>query len=405
MVAKIPATTSRPTTRPRQPQPDGVHDAAMPEPALSDLSLANVLYLQRVIGNQAVQRLRVARQVVPEVEATDTIIEEALTPNEVVRALSYYAMDERYTPDIIAQIQTAVGTSPTGRMTPADVQAVARKQQEVNIGAEPKLKIDGMAGPRTLPSVFQFGLSEDDSVSEYTEQAREMWDNAEGRSEAEIAEAIVNELINPRFAELGMLPLNVLVVEGLGSRGTFRSSDWTMRLGARQFRPDDEFHDVRATTATIYHEARHAEHAFRIAQMLAQKGNTAEQITARTRLNLEVAQQAVAVRDDLTPMQALMAEHWFDSLHGEAGIAARIQNNERLDATFAEREAACELFKQDPSPENRERLSRANDAFDEAIAEHDDIPHEFDPERLEHQVEQQFGPRRSPRPDNPCRDV
>ena len=344
------------------------------------------------------------RQGVADVGASRTTVDAPLSPGQVVRALSYYARRaKQYTPDIIMQIQVAVGTTPTGRMTPVDVQAVAKKQQEVNVDAEPKLKIDGMAGPRTLPSVFKFGLSEEESISEYTEKAKEKWDNRGGKREEEIARNIVNELINERFKELGIPPLNVAITEDLGSRGTFRSSTWTMSLGARQFRPKDKFHDLRATTATIYHEARHAEHDFRIAQMLARKGKDAAQINARTGLELSVAERAVTVKDELTPMQALIAEHWFDSLYGGAGIEARRRISEKLRVRFAARERACEIFKRNPTPRNRERLKRAKYAFGQAVDEHDDLPHEFDPERLENKIKQLFG--ETVRPDDPCRSV
>ena len=366
----------------------------------------NVLYLQQTIGNQAVQRLLIAREPVAEADAPAPAADVTgpLSEGQVVKALSFYALDKRYTPDIIAQIQTEVGTPPTGKMTPVDVQAVAKKQQEVNVGAEPKLKIDGMAGPRTLPSMFKFGLSEDDSVNEYTAAAKEKWDNAEGRSEEEIAKEIVDELINKRFEELEIPALNVAIIEGLGSRGTFRNSNWTIRMDARQFREGDKFHDLKQTTAVIYHEARHAEHDFRIAQMLARKGRDATQINARTRLELSVAEQAVAVKEKLTPMQALIAEHWFDSLYGAEGLEARRKNSEHLDKTFKAREEACEVFKSNPTPENREKLKKAKDAFKEAVAEHDDLPHEFDPERLEHRVEELFGPDEE-KPFDPCRAV
>ncbi|HLV36597.1 MAG TPA: hypothetical protein VKY59_15850, partial [Spirillospora sp.] len=294
-----------PSRRRRQKHDDSLHQIAGSFRAVPDRPHdpypGNVLYLQQVIGNQAVQRLLIARQeaAVAEAEALATAVDGPLSPAQVVKALSYYKRRPNlYTREIIMEIQFAVGSVPTGKMTPLDVQMVAKKQQELNVDAEPKLKIDGMAGPRTLPTVFKFGLSEDDSISQYTEKAKEKWDNKGNKSEEDIAREIVDELINKRFADLKMPPLKVEIQENLGSRGSFRGSDWTMRLDARQFRPG-RFHDLRDTTATIYHEARHAEHDFRIAQMLAQKGHTAEQIEARTALELSVARSAVAVKDDL----------------------------------------------------------------------------------------------------------
>jgi hypothetical protein len=291
-------------------------------------------------------------------------------------------------------------------MTPADVQAVARKQQELNINAEPKLKIDGMAGPRTLPSVFEFGLREDDSISDYAQEARGRWENPGDKSEQDIARELVNDLVNPRIAALGMPILTVDIIDDLGSRGVFRKRTWEIVLDSRQFDPTNQFHDVRATTSTIYHEARHAEQNFRIAQFIARDQNkTAAQIEERIGLRLDVAEAAVATKASMTPMQAVIASHWFDSLYSEAGLAAMQANNDKLDETFRARLAACEAFKADPSPENRANLKRAKDAFSEAADEHDDLPHEFDAERIEHEIEEEFGERLEPRPDDPCRDV
>jgi hypothetical protein len=53
-------------------------------------------------------------------------------------------------------------------MTTEDTQAVARKQAELNIGASPALAVDGMAGPRTLPTVFKIGLAQDVPLAAYT---------------------------------------------------------------------------------------------------------------------------------------------------------------------------------------------------------------------------------------------
>ncbi len=398
MAEKALARKGRFSTRRRRHQPDETrHEVTRsPQGAHQDLrqpNPGNILYLQQTIGNQAVQRLLIARDPVAEAEAPAPAADVSgpLSEGEVVKALSFYAMrPDRYTRDIIMEIQFAVGSVPTGKMTPVDVQMVAKKQEELNVDAEPKLKIDGMAGPRTLPSIFKFGLSEEKSVSSYTEKAKEKWDNPGGKSEAQIAEDIVNELINTRLAELKMPPLNVKVEDDLGSRGSFRGEDWTMRLDSRQFKPG-RFHDLRDTTATIYHEARHAEHDFRIAQMLAQKGRTAKQINERIGLEETVADAAVKAKADLTPIQAVIAQGWFDSLYSEEGINRRIQNNQKLDKAFQEREAACKLFKEDPSDKHSVKLEKAKDKLREAIAEHDDMPHEFDPERLETRVEQLFG--------------
>ena len=356
--------------------------------------------MQQVIGNHAVQRLLITRQEAAAIEAPGTTVPGPLTPAQVQGAIAYYiAQPSRYTREIIMEIQMEIGTTPTGRMSAVDVQAVAKRQQDLNVDAEPKLKIDGKAGPRTLPSIFKFGLSEDDSISDYTKKAREMWDNKNGKSEEEKAKAIVNDLVNKRLENLKIPPVKVEIIS-LGSRGAFDPADWKLKLDPLQFQPG-KFHDLRETTATIYHEARHAEQDFRIGQLLARQGKQAEQITEKTGLNSEVAVKAVAAKDAMTPMQALIAQGWFDSLHGEAGKERKRRNSEELKASFKAREAACDAFKKNPTPGNKTKLEKAKARFSKAIAEHDDMPHEFDPERLEARVEKLFG--KGEEHDDPCR--
>jgi len=344
---------------------------------------SGLLRLQQVAGNRTVQQWLVARQ---QSEAGGP-----LSAAQVHDAIAFYrAQPGRYTREIIGEIQTAVGTSPTGSISAADVQAVAKRQQALNVDAEPKLKIDGKAGPRTLPSIFKFGLSEDASVSDFAAKAKEAFDAKDGRSEEEKAKTLVNDVINTRLVALNIPPVTVEVLDGLGTRGAFDSSEWKFKLDRLQFQPG-RLHDLRDTTGTIYHEARHAEQDFRIGQLLARQGKDAAQITATTGLNADVAKKAVDAKDAITAMQALIAQGWFDSLHGAAGLARRRRNSEELRASFKAREAACDVFKRDSTPANRAKLDKAKASFNSAVAEHDDLPHEFDPERLESKVKTQFG--------------
>jgi len=351
-----------------------------------------LLYLQQVMGNRMVQRLLVARQ-----EGT---AEGSLSDAQVRDAIAFYRnQPARYTRDIIIEIQKAVGTDPTGTIGAVDVQAVAKRQQALNVDAEPKLKIDGKAGPRTLPSIFKFGLSEEASVSDFAKKAKETFEAKDGKSEEEKAKSLVSDLINKRLAALNIPPVAVEVADDLGSRGTFSSGDWKMRLDRLQFQPG-KLHDLRDTTATIYHEARHAEQHFRVGQMLARQGKNAAQITATTGLNEDVAKKAVDTKGDITAMQALIAQGWFDSLHGAASLARRRRNSEELRASFNAREAACDAFKKDPTPQNKAKLEVAKARFGKAVDEHDDFPHEFDAERLESKVATQFGD--PEKHDDPC---
>jgi len=351
-----------------------------------------LLYLQQVIGNRTVQRLLVARQ--------QGAAEGPLSAARVRDAIAYYRnKPDRYTRDIIMEIQKAVGTDPTGSISAVDVQAVAKRQQALNVDAEPKLKIDRKAGPRTLPSIFKFGLSEDASVSDFAKKAKETFEAKDGKSEEEKAKTVVTDLVNKRLAALNIPPVRVDVVNDLGSRGAFNPGDWQLKLDRLQFQPG-KLHDLRDTTGTIYHEARHAEQDFHVGQLLARQGKNAAQIKATTGLNEDVAQKAVDAKGDITAMQALIAQGWFDSLHGADSIARRRRNSDELHASFRAREAACDVFKRDPTPENKAKLEKAKARFSKAVDEHDDFPHEFDAERLESKVAKQFGD--PEKHDDPC---
>jgi hypothetical protein len=363
-----------------------------------------VLFLQRVVGNRSVERALIARQQTAPTLAPPPALTNAgpLTPAQVESAIVWYrAQPTRYTREIIMEIQFEMGTTPTGRMSAVDVQAVAKRQEALNVPDEPKLKIDGKAGPRTLPSVFKFGLSKDESVSEYTKQARDMWDNKGGKSEEEVAKTIVNDVINKRLTALKIPPVKVSIVS-VKSRGAFSSRDWELKLDPLQFQPG-KFHDLRDTTATIYHETRHAEQDFRIGQLLARQGKTADQINDTTGLNPDVAKAAIAEKDAMTPMEALIAQGWFDSNFSAAGLERRRRNSAELKSAFDAREAACDAFKTKATDENRQKLKKAKARFDKAVEDHDDMPHEFDAERLEAKVRNQFG--KAEDHDDPCSSV
>src|SRR5499433_3803327 len=312
--------------------------------------LSGLLYLQHVIGNRTVQGLLVARQ--------QGSAEGPLSAAQVRDAIAFYrAQPTRCTRDIIMEIQQAVGTDATGGSSAVDVPAVAKRQQALNVNAEPKLKIDGMAGPRTLPSLFKFGLSEDASASDFAKKAKETFEAKDGKSEEEKAKTLVTDLVNKRLAALNIPPVRVDVVNDLGSRGAFNPGDWQLKLDRLQFQPG-KLHDLRDTTGTIYHEARHAEQDFHVGQLLARQGKNAAQIKATTGLNEDVAQKAVDAKGDITAMQALIAQGWFDSPHGADSIARRRRNSDELHASFRAREAACDVFKRDPTPENKAKSSK-----------------------------------------------
>src|SRR5262249_56360729 len=85
-----------------------------------------LLYLQQVIGNRTVQRLLVARQ--------QGAAEGPLSAARVRDAIAYYRnKPDRYTRDIIMEIQKAVGTDPTGIISAVAVQPVPHPHHALHL--------------------------------------------------------------------------------------------------------------------------------------------------------------------------------------------------------------------------------------------------------------------------------
>jgi hypothetical protein len=346
-------------------------------------SEGQIAFLQHTIGNQAVQRLLISR-------STDTAL-KPLSPSQTSKAVAYYPRRaSQYTPEIIMQIQAEVGTKPTGRMAEEDVQAVARRQQQLNEdGAHPALKIDGMAGPRTLPTVFKFGMSQDDELGEYGQFAREQLAHREGVSDEEIAMKLIEQL-NRQLNQQAIPPvIPVIGTQALG--GGFNFTTWELIINPRLFKDDDQLHHL---TISIYHEGRHAEQRFRVARLLAGRGRSAEQIHQETSIPTDIAELACENPLQLDTMEAVIAQHWYESMYGKEGIEQRNRNGAEIDAAFAEREAAKKANKEHPSPANQAREDAAKERYKRANAEHDDIPTEFDAERQEDRMLKLIGGKR-----------
>jgi hypothetical protein len=361
----------------------------------AELSSHDIIELQRTIGNQKVIQLfrNQGDTIAREGDAPTETATGLLSALQVQSAINYYtAQPERYTKSIIEQIQVEVGTFPNGKMAAVDVQAVAKRQQEMNdAGEKPTLKVDGMAGPRTLPAIFKIGLAQDDSLNSYTEKAKDLLSNRGSKTDEEIAIELA-EKVNSELEAKKIPPLKIDTKEQIGGRGAFRNTEWKLLLDPRQF-TDPKLRNMQETTATIYHEARHAEQYYRIAQMLGGRGYSGKRIHAETGIEIEVAKEAARPENHLKrgTMEAVIAEGWHDSLIIAEGVERIQKNNAAMDKAFAARKAAREAFDADPSPENRAKKEAAEAAYDKTVDEHDDLPHEFDAERMEDKVKKRVG--------------
>lgn len=363
----------------------------------------SILDLQRSAGNAAVsdlvqlgrlgelQAIHVQRQILIDVAP--------LTDEQVAKATEFYARQpDRYTPEIISQIQTRVGAISSGVIDSSTIQAVARFQQ-----GNPPLKVDGMAGPRTLPEAFVIGLEQAGEVAKFATGAKTVesqWTTL--GTAAKRGEALVKE-VNDRLKAVGVPPV-AQVVKNIESAGQFDFVTWTMELGREDFAPNTITDaDAAEVVDTVYHEARHAEQFFRMAQTLAGRKNIASAIAARMSIPIAIAKAAVANPIAKGSMEAVEADGWFDSIYG-AGSEHRekvLADLNRKQHTFLaaqkalEKAQAADEKNHTPATEAAveaadKRLTSAQEAFAKAVAAHDDLPEEFDATRVGNKAREAF---------------
>jgi hypothetical protein len=369
----------------RIPREHEAKPGSAPSPAQSaarDPAVGQMLMLQRRAGNRA------ARALVQRQEADEP--GGPLTAGQVAAAIRFYtSQPDRYTPEIMREIQARVGVEQTGVADAATAQAVATFQQ--NDGTEhPELKIDGMAGPRTLPRMFPTGLKAPGEAQSFGEEAQtEVIDRWHDLTPQQRAAELVR-LVNLHLEGVGVPGVTPNPIDTGTNLGTFDFTTWAMDIGVEALaiaQPD------RAQAAdvvdTIYHEARHAEQWFRIAQLRAlqrRRGEGAAEderlgraIAAELQIPRRIADRAVTSppRFALGSMEALVAQGWFDSIYGR-GAAHRNQVLTELDRAGTALERAEQRFADNPTPANQAALERARARRTRALDGHAQLPEEND---------------------------
>jgi hypothetical protein len=352
--------------------------------ARSALHPIDLLHLQNTIGNIALQRMlgdqRIQRDPVEEgAPAPDDAEVKPLTPGQVVKAQSYYAIRaKQYTPDIIMQIQLQVGADPTGTMDEDSVQAVARFQ-----ATHPPLKVDGMAGPRTLPAAFPSGLADSERTDEFVEAAQGVqadWatlDSADERAEA-LMEAVNDQLEDSKVPECDFTVEKL----GEGTVGQFDFETWNIQLGEEAFEKETITNEEAADMAnTVYHEARHAEQWYMMAQMLAGQGKKAAKIVTMMGIPAEIAKEAEDNPLESTSIEALIADGWYQSVYGTSAAYRNkvLTDLEKTDEALAKAEQA---FVDDPSEQNRRKLVLLREKRQKLYEQYHNLPEEDDAHRV-----------------------
>jgi hypothetical protein len=337
----------------------------------------SLLRLQGAVGNRAVAGL---------LQRQDD--DAPLTGAQVTKAIAFYtAQADRYTPEIINQIQAGVGIAESGVADAALAQAVAVWQRD-NGALHPTLTIDGMAGPRTLPRIFPSGLQGGSEPEDFGKAAQtgviDRWQQLS--VDQRLAELI--RLVNTHLGH-AKVPLVTPNPQDTLDSGQFNFPDWTMIVGKRAMAIEQpDLAQAKDLVDTIYHEARHAEQWFRIAQLRGlqrRSGNpkaTDDQLAKAVAKELgipkNIADEAVKPPTfALGSMDALIAQGWFDSVYGSAS-ARRDKILTELDNAEKALDTAKKKQKQHPSPANQLAVHRAQERVNRAIAGHATLPEEDD---------------------------
>jgi peptidoglycan hydrolase-like protein with peptidoglycan-binding domain len=281
---------------------------------------------------------------------------ELLSAGQAAMAVSFYqSQPDLYPPDVIRKIQHAVKSPETGVADAAMAQGVARFQSS-NF-----LKIDGMAGPRTLPRLFESGLATQASRTAFVATGKKVEADWATLATPEARAAKLFEGVKVRLDAEGV-PTPTLAVEDLGkASGMFSSGPWKLALDRTALSaPTIDDDAARELSGTVYHEARHCEQNHKMARMLATKGNTAAQIQAKMGIPAAIAETAVA---NLLPrgVEYATASQQFDAQYGP-GKAHHIQAEAEVPST-EELQAAQAAAKADPTPANQAKAARLLAAY------------------------------------------
>ncbi len=320
-----------------------------------------------------------------------------LSSAQVADALRYYNLlrsttdgAKKYTSEIVSQIQGAVNAPVTGTPTAEMAQGVARRQIAVNRERKPNppLAVDGKAGPRTLPILFAFGMAEDKSIDAYVKDAEKAKPEIDKATSDADKAAIVARLLNARLAAAGVPAIDNVTTNTSEPNRMF-PGEWRIN-----FQPPT-LADTNQALTFGYHEARHAEQAFRIARMLAQKGKNAAQIVAASGIHPDRAQDAIAAeaKAPMSAMEALEAEGWHEKEIGKPTLGQAQDTNSAAAKTLI---AAIAAFRANPSAENRARLEAAFKVFKRTSTDLRNQPGEFDANFLQDKVGDKLGVAREP---------
>ena len=281
-------------------------------------------------------------------------------------------------PAIITQLRTALNLDPDGGVDDALVLAVAEWQSTEGAGS-PALLIDGKAGPRTLPRIFRGGLNVVGEGEAFGGEVQtDVIDEWATLATAEARRDKLVELVNQRLDTAGVPPVTPVFDTNPNNAGSFGFAKWVMRIGRARLEGDSiSAADAREIADTVYHEARHTEQWFRMAQLRAAQGLGVAALVTELGIEARIARLARAVPLVRGSMEAVIAQGWWDSVYG-AGSVHREAVLSRVNRAATERTAARAAFNANGNAANQARLDRANEQFGVAFAAYQNLPEEND---------------------------
>ncbi len=179
-----------------------------------------------------------------------------------------------------------------------------------------------------------------DKFTQDIKRVESHWKSLEPKQRLVELSAVVNRTLH--FA--GMPDAEVVKSEQLpqGARATFDAHRWTITLNQDlindpdlfEAKPNGQDSDALELAKTVYHEMRHSEQHYRIAQWLVSKSVSPQEITHETGMPIGKMQLAEkGLRDNpLTNEQNKQAEAWCQSIYGK-NSSHRTEVFKTLDST------------------------------------------------------------------------
>lgn len=224
-----------------------------------------------------------------------------------------------------------LGLGPTGgSRLPPPVELLPNEETEeaaLAPASSSRMRKEGDTGPDGSADVDTEGLASDLCVTDFVDAVRALqldWPKLDVAGRADRLVSAANGQL-----EAIEVPAVAHEVAKLSVAGQFDSERWLMQIGEKKPFSSADLDDTAASSlgATVYHEARHAEQAFRVARHLAGSGRGAAEIAAQLGIPVEIAASA-AERPLSASGESDPAADWY-AAESDAG-------RQLADATYTE---------------------------------------------------------------------